>query len=170
MQAIVAVDQGWGIGKDGGMLYEIPEDLKYFARQTRGQTVVMGRATLLSLPNAAPLGGRDNIVLTRDPAFAASGVRVAHSLEELAGLLQGKAQEEVWVIGGQDVYAQLIDYCSRAHVTRIAHAKPADRFFPDLDQRPGWRLQECGETLYAGEVAYRHCVYVNQHPLPLPRR
>lgn len=167
MQAIVAVDQGWGIGREGGMIYELPGDLKYFASQTRGHVVVMGRATLLSLPGGQPLKGRHNIVLTRDQGYQLPGAVVVHDLAGLAQAIAPYDSQEVFVIGGQSVYEQLIDYCDRALVTRIEAQRPADRYFPDLDNREHWSLEACGQPQRENGIDYRWCSYQNARPLPL---
>ena len=165
--AIVAADAAWGIGKDGGMLYQLPLDLKYFAQQTRGHAVVMGRATLQSLPGGQPLKGRTNIVLTRDRSLQVPGAQVVHSLAELARALAPLAGQDVFVIGGQQVYEQLCDHCHMALVTRVQATRPADTFFPDLDARSGWRLAERSAPVEEGGVVYTHCTYVNDRPAPL---
>lgn len=168
MRAIAAADEGWGIGRAGGMLYELPGDLKYFARQTRGGVVIMGRATLRSLPGGRPLRDRVNIVLTRDRAFRAENALVLHDLGALAAAIAPYPPERVFVIGGQSVYEQLIDYCDGALITRVAARRPADRFFPDLDGRAGWMLSGCSPVQQEGGVSYAWCSYKNGAPLALP--
>lgn len=93
MKAIVAVDQNWGIGKEGKLLAHIPEDLKYFKEKTLGHVVVMGRRTLCSLPGGKPLPGRDTVVLSRDEGFAPQGVTVVHSARELRELLRRNTRD-----------------------------------------------------------------------------
>jgi dihydrofolate reductase len=83
MKAIVAVDQNWGIGCKGKLLVSIPADMKFFRSTTLGKVVVMGRKTLESFPNGAPLKDRVNIVLTKNTNFEKQGVVVVHSVEEL---------------------------------------------------------------------------------------
>lgn len=168
MQAIVAVDQGWGIGREGAMLYDLPGDLRHFARHTRGKVVVMGRGTLRSLPGGQPLKGRENIVLSRDAAYAPEGLAKADSLHALGGLLASYAPGDVFVIGGQSIYEQLIDYCESAIVTKIEALRPADRHFPNLDARHGWRLAEESALQEEGGIAYRFCTYVNDRVRALP--
>ena len=103
MKAIVAVDQNWGIGKEGKLLAHIPEDLKYFKEKTLGHVVVMGRRTLCSLPGGKPLPGRDTVVLSRDEGFAPQGVTVVHSARELRELLREKHPgREVFLCGSDE--------------------------------------------------------------------
>jgi dihydrofolate reductase len=132
MNLIVATDRCWGIGKDGGLLCHLSGDLKFFKKTTMGHTVVMGRATLESLPGGRGLPGRRNVVLTRQEGFRAENVDdVVHSVEELLALLAD--DPGAFVIGGADVYRQMLPYCDTCYVTRIEDVFPADRFFPDLD-------------------------------------
>jgi len=169
MQAIVAVDRNWAIGRSGGMLFHLPGDLQFFKRTTLGKAVVMGRRTLESLPGGRPLRGRQNIVLTRDAAFAAEGVTAVHSMAELTEALQQYAPEDVMLIGGHQVYHLLIDCCDTAYVTRIRAQAPADSYFPNLDTRPGWRLVSQSPAQEENGVQYAFCTYVNDAVKPLPQ-
>lgn len=168
MQAIVAVDQNYAIGYRGGMLFHLPEDLKYFARMTRGKTLVMGRATLQSFPNGKPLPGRPHIVLSRDKNFAVPGASVVHSLRELREAIAPYAPDQVFLVGGGQLYSLLIDCCDTAYVTRVrAKADEADCRFPNLDERPGWRLAEESEPVEDNGFLYTHCRYENSNVFPI---
>lgn len=140
MKAIVCADINWGIGKGTGMLFHIPADLKFFKEKTMGSTVIMGRTTFLSLPGQKALPGRKNIVLTRDENWSAENVTVCRSTDELADIISN--DEKVFLIGGEAVYGELIDACDEAFVTRVNADGGAEKFFPDLDARAGWRLVE----------------------------
>ena len=139
MKLIVAVDSNWGIGNKGKLLVSIPEDMKFFRGTTTGHVIVMGRKTLESFPNGNPLPNRTNIVLTRDKNFAKKGVIVVHDLDELDELLKEYKDEEVYCIGGESVYRQLLDRCDEAFVTMIDFAYEADAYFPDLTKE-GWEM------------------------------
>ena len=168
MQTIVAVDQNYAIGYRGGMLFHLPEDLKYFARMTRGKTLVMGRATLQSFPNGKPLPGRPHIVLSRDKTFAVPGAAVVHSLHELREAIANYAPDQVFLVGGGQLYGLLIDCCDTAYVTRVrAEADEADCSFPNLDARPGWRLAEESEPIEDNGYVYTHCRYENSNVIPI---
>lgn len=167
MQAIVAADSNFAIGLKGQMLYHLPEDLKFFARMTKGKVLVMGRGTLESLPGGQPLKNRLHIVLSRDIAYAPPGVVMARGLRDLEAILAPYPPDEVMLIGGEKVYALLIDCCSQAHVTRVRASAPADRFFPNLDTRPGWELAEESPLQESGGIPYSHCLYVNRFPKPI---
>lgn len=140
MKAIVCADINWGIGKGTGMLFHIPADLKFFKEKTMGGTVIMGRTTFLSLPGPKALPGRKNIVLTRSDGWSAENVTVCHGIDELADIIS--SDEKVFLIGGEAVYGEFIDACDEAFVTRVNADGGAEKFFPDLDARAGWRLVE----------------------------
>ncbi|MDR3207805.1 MAG: dihydrofolate reductase [Oscillospiraceae bacterium] len=161
--AIVAADPHWGIGRNGELLLPLPPDLKRFRALTLGHTVVMGRRTFLSLPGRKALPGRRNIVLTHWADAVCPGAELCPSVETLLGGGVLRGAEEVFVIGGAQVYAQLLPHCARAYVTRIeADLSPADCFFPDLDAAPGWRLDEVSPAEGWEDVTFRYALYVNE--------
>jgi dihydrofolate reductase len=124
MNLIVAADENWGIGRDGALLARIPEDMAFFREKTLGKAVVMGRATLVSLPGRRPLEGRINIVMSRDPGFRVGGALVCSSVGDVARVAGMCAPGDVFVIGGQSVYEQLLHLCSTAYVTKFWAAPP----------------------------------------------
>lgn len=124
------------IGRDGTMPWHLPEDLAHFKRLTHGCPVIMGRKTWDSLPpKFRPLPGRSNIVITRQPDWAADGAQRADSLEQALQL--GASAPEVWVMGGAQIYAQAEPLASRAEVTEIAKNFDGDAHAPTLG--PAWR-------------------------------
>lgn len=149
MNLIVAADKNWGIGKDNKLLVSIPADMKFFRSETMGKVVVMGRKTLESFPNGLPLKNRTNIVLTKNPDFHAKGAIVVHSIPELMDELKKYNTEDVYVIGGDSIYRQMLPYCDVAHVTKIDYAYAADSFFPNLDEMEEWQVTaESDEQTY----------------------
>ena len=140
MNLIVAVDQNWAIGKNNQLLVRIPADQKFFRETTTGKVVVMGGKTLESFPNGQPLKNRTNIVLTRNKDYAVKGAIVVHSMDELHDELKKYNSEDVFVIGGEKIYEQLLDECDVAHVTKIEFAYDADSYFPNLDENPDWEI------------------------------
>ena len=140
MNLIVAVDQNWAIGKNNQLLVRIPADQKFFRETTTGKVVVMGRKTLESFPNGQPLKNRTNTVLTRNKDYAVKGAIVVHSMDELHDELKKYNSEDVFVIGGEKIYEQLLDECDVAHVTKIEFAYDADSYFPNLDENPDWEI------------------------------
>ena len=108
MNIIVAVDKNWAIGKDNKLLVSIPSDMKFFRETTTGKVVVMGRKTLESFPGGQPLKKRTNIVLTSDRNYKVKDAIVVHTVEELLQTLKAYKQEDIYVIGGESVYRQLL--------------------------------------------------------------
>ena len=155
MQAIVAVSRSWGIGKDGQLLFHISADLQRFKVLTTGHTVVMGRKTLQSLPGGRGLPNRRSLVLTRQESFTPERAETVHSLAELLAL----AGDEAFVIGGQEVYEQLLPYCTRAYVTKVFADVPADAFFPNLDEDPLWRAVSTGEMQEENSLIFQYVEY-----------
>jgi dihydrofolate reductase len=140
MNLIAAVDSNWAIGKNNDLLVRIPLDQKFFREMTTGKVVVMGRKTLESFPNGLPLKNRTNIVLTGNPNYKVKDAIIVHSMDELHEELKKYPSEDIYVIGGEKVYAQLLDECDMAHITKINYAYDADAYFPNLDERPDWVL------------------------------
>ena len=134
MNLIVAVDKNWGIGKNNDLLVRIPADQKFFRETTIGKVVVMGRKTLESFPGQVPLKGRTNIVLTHDENYDGHGAIVVNSMDELKEELKKYDDEDIFVIGGEKIYKQMLDMCKIAHVTKIDYAYDADAYFPNLDE------------------------------------
>lgn len=155
MNAIVAVDQNWAIGKDGDQLCYISADLKRFKELTLGHPVILGRKTLSTFPGGRPLKGRRNLVLSRDPEFQAEGAEVYHDVESLLS----QAPEDSFVIGGESVYRSLLPYCETVYVTKIMSTFPADTWFPDLDADPAWRVAGEEESLEEKGLAFRYVTY-----------
>ena len=122
------------IGRDGGLPWRLPEDLKRFKRMTMGKPMVMGRKTFESFPS--PLPGRRHIVLTRDPAWRAKGAEVVSSVEEaIAAAGDG---EEIAVIGGAEIFALFMDRAARIELTEVHRSVEGDTKMPPLGS--GWRV------------------------------
>lgn len=167
MNAIVAVDSHWAIGNKGSLLVRIPMDQKSFREITMGHVVVLGRKTLSTFPNGLPLQGRTNIVLSRNQNLKIKGAVVVHSKEELFEELKQYPSEEIYVIGGGDIYEMLLPYCDTVHVTKIDYRYAADTYFPNLDQLPEWNMTaESDENTYF-DLEFTFCKYENSQPLPL---
>ena len=160
MNLIVEVDKNWAIAKNNKLLVSIPDDMKFFRETTSGHVVVMGRKTLESFPNGKPLKNRTNIVVTRDANYKADGAVIVHSLEELKAELTKYDSDDIYVIGGESIYRQLLADCSVAYVTYVDYAYDADTYFPNLDSDPAWRLADESEeqTYYDLEFYFRRYV------------
>ena len=142
MNIIVAVDKKWGIGNKGKLLVSIPRDKKLFREETTGKVIIMGHNTLLSLPGAQPLAGRENIVLSRDKSLSIKGATVLNSVDACMDYLKKNniKDSDVFVIGGESVYNDFLPYCDIAHITYIDYEYEADRHFLNLDMSNEWSL------------------------------
>lgn len=163
MNLIVAVDKNWGIGCGNRLLVSIPADMKFFRQTTTGKVVVMGRKTLESFPGGQPLKNRTNIVLTSDKNYKVKGAVVVTTIEELLEELKQYNDEEIYVIGGESVYRQLLPYCSTAHVTKIDHVYEADTFFPNLDEMEDWEMTGVSEEQTYFDLEYIFARYEKKH-------
>ena len=162
MNAIVVVDQNWAIGRDGGLLFSLPTDMKHFRSLTLDGTVILGRKTLDSFPGGRPLPRRRNIVITRNVDFDREGIEVVPSPQAALELTAGERDDTLWVIGGGSVYASLLCWCKRAYLTKVdAVADGADTFFPNLDQLPGWQVEYTSDPIEENGLTYRFVTYVN---------
>ncbi len=160
MFQVVAVDKNWGIGNDGNLLFHISEDLKNFRSLTTGKTVILGRKTLATFPNGAPLKNRRNVILSRDESYSVEGAEVARSVEEAVELLKGEDTDNICVIGGESIYRQMLSYCDTAIVTKIdAEAEKSDKFFPNLDEDEEWYLAEESEVKEENGIKFKFCTY-----------
>lgn len=139
LSAIVAVCDDWGIGLDGDMVVSNRADMRHYVRHTKGHTILMGRRTLESFPGGRPLKDRRNVVVTRDDSWTPEGVDIAHSLAEALEMVA--EDDEVWVVGGGQVYRSLLPMCSRAVITKNHCVRTCDTFFPNLDDDPTWRVE-----------------------------
>lgn len=159
MNLIVAVDKNWGIGKNNDLLVRIPADQKFFRETTMGKVVVMGRKTLESFPGQVPLKGRTNIVLTHDENYDGHGAIVVNSMDELKEELKKYDDEDIFVIGGEKIYKQMLDMCKIAHVTKIDYVYDADAYFPNLDELDEWELVADSEEQTYFNVIYHFNMY-----------
>ncbi|MCH5266724.1 MAG: dihydrofolate reductase [Lachnospiraceae bacterium] len=151
MNLIVCVDSHWGIGKQGKLLVDIPEDKHFFKDKTMGGVVLGGRKTMESLPGNAPLSGRKNILLTHKQEYSFGNAEVVHSVEEALESLKNVPTEQVYIIGGGTVYEAFLPYCECAYLTKVDCICQADTFFPNLDAREDWEVVRKSDTkTYAG--------------------
>ncbi|MCL1845950.1 MAG: dihydrofolate reductase, partial [Defluviitaleaceae bacterium] len=133
MNLSVAISSNRGIGCKNELLFRISEDLRHFRALTEGKIVVMGHNTLKSLPNGKPLPRRTNIVLSRQIGLKIPGAIVCNSLEALDKILHNYSPENIFIIGGEEIYSQLLNRCNVAYITKVDACPPADAFFPNID-------------------------------------
>nr|WKN39342.1 dihydrofolate reductase [Tunicatimonas sp. TK19036] len=124
------------IGKENDLVWHMPADLKYFKKTTMGHHAIMGRKTFESMDK--PLPGRTNIIITRNPDYQAEGCMVVSSLEEAFQLSEEQNQEEVFVLGGGEIYRMAMDLVDRIYLTEIHSTFEGDTFFPEID-RTVWK-------------------------------
>ncbi|MCD8109644.1 MAG: dihydrofolate reductase [Clostridiales bacterium] len=154
MNLIAAVDRNWAIGLNNKLLVQIPADMKFFRETTTGNVVVMGRKTLESFPNGRPLPNRVNIVLTQDPSYRVRDAVIVHNMDELHEELRNYPSEDIYVIGGESIYRQLVDECDVAHITKINYTYEADAWFPNLDEKPEWQITADSEEQTYFDLEY----------------
>jgi dihydrofolate reductase len=134
---IWAMDENRAIGKDNKLPWHLPEDLKFFKRMTMGHPIVMGRKTHDSI--GKPLPGRENIIITRDQHYKRDGCTVLNTINELLDYAN-QSQEEIFVIGGAEIFKELIPRADRIYLTLIHHQFEGDTFFPVFPM-DDWKLE-----------------------------
>lgn len=162
MNLIVAVDKNWAIGNKNDLLVKIPADQRFFREETTGKVIIMGRKTLESFPQKKPLPNRMNIVISRKADYKVDGATVVGSIEEALELVKDYKSEDVFVIGGDSIYHQMLPYCDVAHITKINYAYEADTYFPNLDEMPEWKITEQSEEQTYYDLEYWFIKYEKQ--------
>lgn len=158
--AIVHADKEWGIGKGNDMMFSLPKDMKFFRETTMGHTVVMGGNTLRSFPNQKPLKNRVNIVLSRGQVR--DDCVIVRTFEELKKEIKARENEEIYIIGGGEVYKALLPYCNGALVTKVDAVGGAEVFFPNLDENPDFVCVDEGEPIEDNGYIIRFTKYENK--------
>lgn len=131
---IAAVGRNYVIGKDNKIPWYIPADFAYFKSKTMGHTIIMGRKTYQSI--GKPLPGRKNVIITKDNEFKAEGCEICHSIEET---LKYKEQEEIFIIGGANIYKEFFNLADKLYITLIDKDFEGDTYFPTIDNEV-WNL------------------------------
>ena len=167
MNLIANVDSHWAIGKDNRLLVRIPADMKFFRETTTGKVVVMGRKTLEALPNGQPLKNRTNIVLTRNKSYRVRDAQTVFSMDELREELKKYPSKDIYIIGGESVYRQLLDECDTAYITKDDYTYAADVYFPNLDELAEWELTESSEEQTYFDLIYHFLKYEKKGQPPL---
>jgi dihydrofolate reductase len=159
IRAILHADKNWGIGKNNSLMFSIPVDMKFFRQTTSGKTVVMGGNTLRSFPNGKPLKNRTNIVLSRGQG--SDECIFVHDLDALKAEMKKRENEDIYVIGGAQIYRALLPYCEEVLVTKVDAFGGADAFFPNLDEDKNFTLSSESEPLEDNGYTLRFVVYKN---------
>lgn len=145
---IVAADENNVIGKDNGLIWHLPDDLKFFKEKTNGHAIIMGRRTFESV--GRPLPNRTNIVITRDKNFNPEGCVIVNSLEAALEIASG--DDEPFIVGGEQIYRLALPFTDRVYLTRIHHSFEGDRYFPELGAE--WKTVEKTEHGIDDKHAY----------------
>lgn len=162
ISAIVAVDNNWGIGFNGDLLEHIPEDLEYFKQLTTGNIIIMGRKTWESLPKK-PLPKRRNLVITNNTDNYNNTNEVNFfTLSQIKVSLQKDKDKNLnfFVIGGGQIYKELLPICDRVYVTKIFkdHAN-VDTYFPNIELMDNWNCIEQSEIKQYNDISYQFKTY-----------
>ena len=134
---IVALARNRVIGRDNQLPWRLSADLQHFKGLTMGKPIVMGRKTYESI--GRPLPGRTNIVVTRDSSFSAAGCRVVHSIDE--ALVAAGGADEVMIMGGENLYSQLLPRADRLYLTEVQAEVSGDAWFPEFDETQWQELE-----------------------------
>ena len=137
---IVAMDEQYGIGKSGKLPWRLSSDLKRFREVTMGHHLIVGRKTFESI--GKPLQGRVMIVMTRDHNFKADGCIIEDSIEAGFAVARERGENELFVVGGAEIYAQTLDAADRLYLTEVHAQVDADTFFPEFS-RDRWIEKQC---------------------------
>lgn len=166
ISAIVAVDNNWGIGYNNDLLMKIPNDLKHFKKITNNNIIIMGSNTWESLP-VKPLPNRVNIVISRKPyqEFMEQGKfkgyydAIVCTLDEVKSYLKTYgAFNEIFIIGGEFIYKELLPYCDLVYLTKINKSfENVDKYFPTLDD--SWTSTLIGEEEWYDGISYQFYLY-----------
>lgn len=159
MNCIVAVDENWAIGYKNELLVRIPADQKFFRQETTGKVVVLGRKTLETFPQGRPLPNRTNIIVSTKQDYEVKDAIVVHSIEELLEELKKYDTNDVYIIGGDSIYKQMLPYCDTAHVTKIDRAYEADTYFPNLDEMEEWEITADSDEQVYFDLTYHFLKY-----------
>jgi len=159
MNLYVVADANWAIGRGNELLIRIPREQKLFMEETAGKVVVMGRKTFETVHHGLAIQGRTNIVLSRNKALQIKGAIVVHSVEELLEELKKYPLEDVNIVGGESIYQQMLPYCKVAHVSKLDYAYTGDRYFPNLDKAPDWKLTADSDEQVYFDVTYEFLRY-----------
>jgi len=149
---IAAVSNNRVIGKNNDLPWHLPDDMKYFMQTTKAHHVIMGRKNYHSIPEKfRPLPNRTNIVVTRQQEFEAPGCLVVHSIEDALAIARNNKEEEVFIIGGSEIYSQGLAFATRLYLTEIKAPIEGDTYFPTFDKEQ-WK-----------EVSRKHHSYDDRH-------
>lgn len=129
---ICALSQNHGIGINNTLPWNIPEDLSFFKKKTLNHPIIMGRKTFESIGKALPK--RDNIIITRNTSYTAEKCHIVHTIEDAIKYAQGLNTNEIFIIGGAQIYKEAMKYATHLYLTIVHQTFQADTFFPDYSK------------------------------------
>lgn len=156
--AIVAVDKNWGIGKNRELLVNIPEDRKFFKDKTKDSIVIMGRKTWDSLP-IKPLLNRTNYIVSRKATKDINSDIGYISLDKAIELIRNTHEQNIFIIGGGQIYKELLPYCDTLYVTKIFENYEPNVFFPNIEEMDEWEVVEKSYVRFYYAVSYQFYTY-----------
>ncbi len=153
---IVAVSENNVIGKDNDLVWHLPADMKFFKEKTSGHCVITGRKNYESIPlKFRPLPNRTNIVITRQKEYDAMGAIVVGSLEEAIEKAKQTGDDEIFIMGGGEIFKQSIPFTDRIYLTKIHHSFEGDVFFPELNPKE-WKQTDLKRGTVDEKNIYEH--------------
>jgi dihydrofolate reductase len=154
LSLIVAIAHDGVIGVNNTLPWHLPEDLKRFRALTMGHHIIMGRKTYESLNRLLP--GRTTVIVTRNTGYCVEGARIANSLQD--AISQSAGDEEVFLIGGAELYSEGLEQADRLYITEIEASFSGDAFFPTIDYSQ-WKQVEEERHVSANGLIYRYLTY-----------
>ncbi|CAM4233169.1 dihydrofolate reductase [Bacillus manliponensis] len=154
---LVAMDKNRVIGKDNDLPWRLPADLAYFKTVTMGHHIIMGRKTFESI--GRPLPGRTNVVITRNKDYKVEGCQVIHAIDDVKKMSE-ETNEELFVIGGAEIFKEVLSFADRLYITKIEEEFEGDTFFPEVNENE-WEevFMEQGVTDEKNPYTYYFCRY-----------
>jgi dihydrofolate reductase len=163
--ALAITNNKWVIGKNHEKIFRVHDDREYFNKLTEGKIVVYGINTLQTLPNAKPLANRTNIILTHNRDIRVPGVTTVGNINELHYALKGYNTDDVYLIGGENTFAELIDECKTAILTVVDDDADGDpevfQHFPNLSLKDNWMSCKQSSVHYYQRHSWVRVTYVN---------
>ena len=161
LRIIVTVDRNWAITKDHKALVSLPDNLKYVRDTTYGQVILMGRHTFEYSFQEKVLPNRTTMILSKDPSYQVDGAQVFYSLSDAMKAAED-TKKDIYILGGQKIYSELLDRCDEVQVTAVDYTYAADAYFPNLDKRPEWVLVEESEEQTHFDIVYCYRTYLRR--------
>lgn len=146
---IAAAAENNALGKNGDLLWHLPDDFKRFKKLTTGHCIIMGRKTFETFPK--PLPNRTHIVITRQKNYKKEGCIVVHNLKDALNVSKDNA--ETFIIGGGEIYSLALPFANKIELTRVHESFEADAFFPELDLTK-WKLIQ--EAYHPKDAHHKH--------------